>query len=135
MATYGYVIEYTLMNEALTTRANDILIKLKLDDKREAIRELEAESMKQDFWADSQAAAKKMKMLSVLQNELEEGERLALLMDSGDEVCAVVHGEVWLLRNHCFQVRKEGVAILAPNGVYPNTVILNQAGCHVILGT
>ena len=73
------------MNEALTTRANDILTKLKLDDKREAIRELEAESMKQDFWADSQTAAKKMKMLSVLQKELEEGESLALLIDSGDE--------------------------------------------------
>ena len=73
------------MNEALITRANDILTKLKLDDKREAIRELEAENMKQDFWADSQAAAKKMKMLSVLQKELEEGERLALLINSGDE--------------------------------------------------
>lgn len=73
------------MDEALTTRANDILIKLKLEDKRKAIRELEAESMKQDFWADSQAAAKKMKMLSVLQKELEEGENLALLIEVGDE--------------------------------------------------
>jgi len=41
--------------------------------------------MKQDFWADSQAAAKKMKMLSVLQKELEEGESLALLIEMGDE--------------------------------------------------
>lgn len=73
------------MDEALTTRANDILIKLKLEDKRKAIRELEAESMKQDFWADSQAAAKKMKMLSVLQKELEEGENLSLLIEISDE--------------------------------------------------
>ena len=73
------------MDEALTTRANDILAKLQLDDKRKAIRELEAESMKEDFWADSQAAAKKMKMLSVLQKELEEGENLSLLMEMGDE--------------------------------------------------
>lgn len=73
------------MDEALITRANDILTKLGLDDKRKVIRELEAESMKPDFWADSQAAAKKMKMLSVLQKELEEGESLALLIGSGDE--------------------------------------------------
>jgi len=73
------------MDEALITRANDILNKLKLEDKRKAIRELEAESMKQDFWADSQAAAKKMKMLSILQKELEEGESLALLIEMGDE--------------------------------------------------
>lgn len=73
------------MDEALITRANDILTKLGLDDKRKVIRELEVESMKPDFWADSQAAAKKMKMLSVLQKELEEGESLALLIGSGDE--------------------------------------------------
>jgi len=73
------------MDEVLVSRAKDILTKLGLDDKRKAIRELEAESMKQDFWADSQAAAKKMKMLSVLQKELEEGESLALLIEMGDE--------------------------------------------------
>lgn len=73
------------MDEALITRANDILTKLGLDDKRKVIREVEAESIQQDFWVDSQAAAKKMKMLSVLQKELEEGESLALLIDSGDE--------------------------------------------------
>jgi len=73
------------MDEVLVSRANDILNKLKLEDKRKAIRGLEAESMKQDFWADSQAAAKKMKMLSVLQKELEEGESLALLIEMGDE--------------------------------------------------
>ena len=73
------------MDETLVSRAKDIFIKLALDEKRQAIRELELESMKPDFWVDSQTAAKKMKMLSVLQKELEEGESLALLIDSGDE--------------------------------------------------
>lgn len=73
------------MDEALITRANDILAKLRLDDKRKSIRELEAESMKPDFWADSQVAAKKMKTLSTLQKELEEGQMLELLVDGGDE--------------------------------------------------
>ena len=73
------------MDETLVSRAKDIFIKLALDEKRQAIRELELESIKPDFWADSQTAAKKMKMLSVLQKELEEGESLALLIDSGDE--------------------------------------------------
>lgn len=73
------------MDEALTTRANDILTKLKLDDKRKSIRELEVESMKENFWADSQAAAKKMKTLSILQKELAEGEMLEFLIENGDE--------------------------------------------------
>lgn len=37
------------MDEALHKRAKDILDKLGLDDKRKRLRELEAESMKQDF--------------------------------------------------------------------------------------
>ena len=37
------------MDETLVARAHDIVIKLGLDDKRKNIRELEAESMKQDF--------------------------------------------------------------------------------------
>lgn len=74
-----------LMDETLVVRARDILVKLTLDEKRKAIRELEAESMKQDFWADPQSAAKKMKLLSVLQKELEEGEMLELMIEGGDE--------------------------------------------------
>lgn len=73
------------MNEALVNRAKDILTKLALEEKRKSIRELEAESMKPDFWADPQAAAKKMKMLSILQKELAEGEMLELLIEGDDE--------------------------------------------------
>lgn len=80
------------MEETLITRAKDILVKLRLDDKRKTIRELEAESTKPDFWADPQAAARKMKALSVLQKELEEGEMLELLVAEGDE--AAIRKEV-----------------------------------------
>ncbi|MBI3956319.1 peptide chain release factor 2 [Candidatus Gottesmanbacteria bacterium] len=73
------------MNEALVSRAKDILTKLALEEKRKAIRQLEAESMKPDFWADPQTAARKMKQLSTLQKELEEGEMLELLTEGGDE--------------------------------------------------
>lgn len=78
------------MDEALVNRAKDILTKLNLEEKRKSIRELEAASMKPDFWHDPQAAAKKMKMLSVLQKELEEGEMLMLLVE-GDDEAALAH--------------------------------------------
>ncbi len=73
------------MDETLVSRAKDILAKLALEDKRKSIRELEAESMKPDFWHDPQSAAKKMKLLSALQKELEEGEMLELLIQDRDE--------------------------------------------------
>lgn len=73
------------MNEALVARAKDILTKLNLGEKQKSIRELEAESMKPDFWHDPQEAAKTMKKLSALQKELSEGETLELLIDGGDE--------------------------------------------------
>lgn len=73
------------MNEEITKRAKDVLLKLNLEEKRRAIRELEAESMREGFWADSQAAGKKMKQLSEFQKELEEGEMFELLVSRGDE--------------------------------------------------
>lgn len=73
------------MDETLISRAKDILAKFKLEEKRVHIRELEAMSMKQDFWADPQSAARKMKLLSDLQKELEEGEMFELMIDGGDE--------------------------------------------------
>ena len=73
------------MNEEITKRAKDVLLKLNLEEKRRAIRELEAESMKEGFWKDSQAAGKKMKQLAEVQKELEEGEMFELLASEGDE--------------------------------------------------
>lgn len=74
------------MNEELISRAKDLFEKLKLEEKRKSIRQVEAESMKQDFWQEPQIAARKMKTLSDLQKELAEGEMLELLIFEGDEV-------------------------------------------------
>ncbi len=72
------------MDESLKKRAEELIAKLNLDGKRKAIRELEALSTHQDFWKDSQAAAKKMKEMSALQKELEEGEMLELYLSEGN---------------------------------------------------
>lgn len=73
------------MDEVTKARGNEVLVRLDLDGKRKAIRELEAESSHPDFWKDPNRARDKMKGLSSLQKELEEGEMLALLLEAGDE--------------------------------------------------
>lgn len=73
------------MNEELVHRTKQLLEKLDLDGKRRAIRELEAESMKEDFWKDAKPAAKKMKHMAELGKEVEEGEMLELMMSEGNE--------------------------------------------------
>lgn len=73
------------MNEELKLRAEQLLDTLNLDGKRRAIRELEAESMKEDFWKESKVAAKKMKRIAELGKEVEEGEMLELLKSEGQE--------------------------------------------------
>lgn len=73
------------MNEDLKTRARHVIAKLDLDGKRKIIREIEAESTHQDFWKDSQAAAKKMKRMAAIQKELEEGEMLELMVSEENE--------------------------------------------------
>lgn len=73
------------MNEELKVRAKHVLEKLDLDGKRRSIRELEAESAHPNFWQNAHEAAKKMKRMSALQKELEEGEMLELLVSERDE--------------------------------------------------
>ena len=73
------------MNEDLKIRTEQLLEKLQLDEKRKQVRELEAESMKEGFWSDSQAAAKKMKRMAEIQKEIGEGEMLELLLSDGQE--------------------------------------------------
>lgn len=73
------------MDEELKNRATQVLEKLDLDGKRQAIRLLEAESLHPDFWKDSLSATKTMKQMAALQKELEEGEMLELLLHEGDE--------------------------------------------------
>lgn len=73
------------MNDVLITRTKQLLQKLDLDGKRRATRELEAESMKEDFWKDAKTGAKKMKRIAELKREIEEGEMLELLLSEGQE--------------------------------------------------
>ena len=72
--------------DELKARAKELITKLDLPKKQETIRELEAASMKPDFWEDSQAAAKTMKKLAALQKEASEIEMLELLAAEGSEV-------------------------------------------------
>lgn len=71
--------------EEIRKRAEKLLEKLNIDEKRKQLRLLEAESMKPDFWHDHGEAAKKMKELSTLQKEIEELELLQMWIDGGEE--------------------------------------------------
>ncbi len=73
------------MDNSLRERAKELLVKLNLDAKRKSIRELELISSHPDFWKDSITAVKKMKELSLLQKELEDGEMLELLLSDGSQ--------------------------------------------------
>lgn len=73
------------MDEALITRAKELITKLNLDGKRRQIREIEALSSHPDFWKDTQAATRKMKEMAALQKEIEEGEMLQMQLDEGAE--------------------------------------------------
>lgn len=73
------------MDTTVKTRAEQLLEKLGLEDKRKKIREIEAESSHPDFWKDPKAGAARMKELSSIQKEVEQGEMLELLLHEGDE--------------------------------------------------
>lgn len=73
------------MTEELKNRATNLIEKLDADGKRRAMRELEAESMKEGFWSDAKEGAKKMKRIAELGKEIEETEMLELLLSEGDE--------------------------------------------------
>jgi peptide chain release factor 2 len=73
------------MQEELKTRANAVIEKLDPDGKRKTVRELEAESMKEGFWADHEHAAKVMKRIAALQKKIEEAEFVSHAIETGDE--------------------------------------------------
>ncbi|MBI4062490.1 peptide chain release factor 2 [Candidatus Gottesmanbacteria bacterium] len=66
------------MND-VKARAKELISKLNLPEKQKTIRELEAASMKPDFWQDREVAAKIMRKLSGLQKEVSEIETLETL--------------------------------------------------------
>ena len=71
--------------EELKIRLNQVIAKLRIDDKRKEVRELEAESSKPDFWLDHQTAAKKMQKMSGMQKQIQLVEELQLYAEEGEE--------------------------------------------------
>lgn len=71
------------MTEELKQRVDAVITKLDPDGKRKTLRELEADSMKAEFWQDHENAAKVMKRISSLQKKIEEAEMLQLLAEEG----------------------------------------------------
>lgn len=65
-------------------QVNKVLEKLKIDEKRKKIREIEAQSASPSFWQNHKEASDKMKELSVLQEEIQKAEKLKDLADNGD---------------------------------------------------
>ncbi|MBU2632637.1 peptide chain release factor 2 [Patescibacteria group bacterium] len=68
----------------LKDRVRKILEKINVEEKRKEIRQIEAESLKPDFWQNHELAAKKMQTLSQLKKEIEEADKLEEQMASGD---------------------------------------------------
>lgn len=73
------------MEETLVTRTKQLLKTLNVDEKRKNLRELEAETMHENFWKNAQHATVTMKRIAALQKEIEEGEMLELLLSEGGE--------------------------------------------------
>ena len=70
--------------EELKARIEKVLEKFNLDDKQRQVREIEAESLHEDFWKDHQNASAKMKELSTLQKEIADVESLKGFLSAGD---------------------------------------------------
>ena len=65
-------------------RAQNILQKLNLPDKKERLSEIQKESSDPDFWKDNEKASSRMKEMDSLQKEIEDAEKLEALLSSGN---------------------------------------------------
>lgn len=73
------------MDADLKKRATELLERLDMDAMRKHIRELEAQSMHEDFWKNPEEAAKTMQELAEFQKELAEAEDFSLLIELDEE--------------------------------------------------
>ncbi|MBI2034284.1 MAG: peptide chain release factor 2 [Candidatus Levybacteria bacterium] len=100
------------MND-IKDRFKKIIEKINIDNKRKQIREIEALSLRPDFWQDHQNAAKKMQELASLQKEIESIEKLQSLIDEGrDEEAEKIISQLEFFLFFSGKYDKEG-AILA----------------------
>ena len=70
--------------EDLQQRIKNVLEKLNVLEKRQKIREIEAESTLPDFWKDHKSATLKMKEMSTLQGEIAKVEKITDLSSAGN---------------------------------------------------
>lgn len=70
--------------EDLQQRIKNVLEKLNIEEKRQKIKEIEAESTNPDFWKDHKNATLKMKELSTLQGEIAKVEKITKLSSTGN---------------------------------------------------
>ena len=70
--------------ENIKERANSLLEKFNIEEKKVKIREIEAQSTDPTFWKDQKNATSKMKELSDLQKEIQDSEKLEKLIDEGN---------------------------------------------------
>lgn len=70
--------------EDLKKRAEIVLEKLNIEDKRTRFREIEAKSTNPDFWKDSMQATKLMQEMGSLQKEINSYEQIEKILQSGD---------------------------------------------------
>ncbi|MCL5411537.1 MAG: peptide chain release factor 2 [Patescibacteria group bacterium] len=77
----------------LKSRVASLAKKINLEEKRQKIRELEAQSLKSDFWADSSKAQKIMQEVSFLQRELRDVEDLEARVQNALEITDLVTGK------------------------------------------
>ncbi|MEK7551595.1 MAG: peptide chain release factor 2 [Patescibacteria group bacterium] len=66
-------------------KANRILEKMDIDEKRYSVSSIEAESINPDFWKDQKMATSKMKELAKLQEEISDYDLLSELVKKEDE--------------------------------------------------
>lgn len=70
--------------EDLKKRAEIVLQKLNIDDKKRRFRAIEAESTNPDFWKDNARATKIMQEMGKLQKEVESYDKIQEIINSGD---------------------------------------------------
>lgn len=70
--------------ENIKERANSLLEKFNIEEKKIKVREIEAQSTDPSFWKDQKNATSKMKELADLQKEIQETEKLEKLIEEGN---------------------------------------------------
>lgn len=69
--------------EELMKRLNELTVKLKIEENKNKIAEIELESQKSEFWQDRERSTSKMKELTLLTKQVKKVEDIKLLLNEG----------------------------------------------------